>query len=149
MKEEEASLPSKPKRGKEKVSERKTKSLDAFLSGQEKKGPTIHASGIDDALTALSLTEGSKVNKSDIDRHPERRVKAAKAAYIERRLPELKEEHPGLRQNQYINLLNKEFEKSPENPMNQVTVAYNATMDDVREKKTQLRKAAENRLTED
>lgn len=143
-------MPSKPKRGKEKVSERKTKSLDAFLSTQEKKAPAIHASGIDDALTALSLTEDSnKVSKTDIDRHPERRVKAARAAYIERRLPELKQEHPGLRQNQYINLLNKEFDKSPENPMNQVTVAYNATMDEVREKKSKLRKAAENRLAED
>ncbi|KAF6065298.1 hypothetical protein FOB64_005050 [Candida albicans] len=43
--------------------------------------------------TALSLTgTGGGVSNKDIDRHPERRVKAAYNAYEEKRLPEVRKE---------------------------------------------------------
>jgi hypothetical protein len=38
-------------------------------------------------------------NSQKIDRHPERRFKAAYKAFEERRLPEIEVEHPGLRKN--------------------------------------------------
>lgn len=117
--------------------------LDAALGAFESdsKGPsTISASGIDDALDALSLAHGHKV---EVDRHPERRYKAAYAAYEEKRLPELKIEQRGLRQNQMKELIRKEFEKHPDNPFNQAgIVAYNANRDEVSE----IRKAEMERL---
>lgn len=151
LKEEEAALPSKPlnrkSRGAEKIAERKTSSLDAFLAGTNNKEAELNVSGIDNALDALALTS-SKIsgNKNDIDRHPERRYKAAFKAYEEKRLPELKDEHPGLRLNQYKELIHKEFEKSPENPFNQANVSYDATRDDVKSKQQEVRKGIETRL---
>lgn len=48
-------------------------------------------------------------------------------------MPILREEHPGLRQKQMQDMLHKQFEKSPENPFNQVNVvAYDADREDVR-----------------
>ena len=47
--------------------------------------PELSASGLDSALEALSLTgTGGGVSNKDIDRHPERRVKAAYNAYEEK-----------------------------------------------------------------
>jgi len=65
-----------------------------------------------------------------IERHPERRYKAAFEAYQERELPNLKEEHPGLRLNQYKDLLHKQFQKSPDNPFNQTLVSYDASKEE-------------------
>ncbi|KAJ3483931.1 hypothetical protein NLJ89_g12021 [Agrocybe chaxingu] len=64
-----------------------------------------------------------------IEQHPERRFKAAFEAYQERELPNVKIDHPGLRLQQYKDLLYKQFQKSPENPYNQVTVSYDASQE--------------------
>lgn len=84
-----------------------------------KKATALNATGIGNALDALSLTEDSAAK---IDKHPERRFKAAFAAYEERRLNEMDEDGSGqgLRQNQKREKIRKEFEKSPDNPFNQV-----------------------------
>jgi len=78
-------------------------------------GPALAASNIEDALDALSLTTGGEAEDrkavAGIDRHPERRQKAALAAFEDKRLPELKQEHPGLRLQQYKDLIYKEFQK--------------------------------------
>jgi hypothetical protein len=55
----------------------------------------------------------------EVDRHPERRLKAAFAAFEEERLPQLKAEHPNMRLSQIKQLLWKEWLKSPKNPVNQ------------------------------
>ena len=48
----------------------------------------FHARNIDDAIDLLSITNSSKVSAQEgIERHPERRVKAAYSAYEERELP--------------------------------------------------------------
>lgn len=86
------------------------------------------ASGIDDALELLSVTD--KTNEK-LDRHPERRVKAALAAYSEKRIPELRAENPGLKLSQINELLHKEWKKSPENPMNQAHAQYNTTANEM------------------
>lgn len=86
-------------------------------------------------------------NKSEkIDRHPERRFKAAYAAYEARRLPELEEEHKGLRRNQRVDMIRKEFEKSPENPFNQVNAQFDSTREEIREMKERERDKTEARL---
>ncbi|KAI8362628.1 hypothetical protein BD560DRAFT_404360 [Blakeslea trispora] len=108
--------------------------------------PEFSASGIDDALDLLSLDSGSAKAK-DIEKHPERRFKAAYAAFEERELPRFKTENPGLRLSQLKELIYKAFQKSPENPFNQANlVAYNATQEDAQAVKDNKNKNIENRL---
>ncbi|KAK6503778.1 hypothetical protein TWF481_008785 [Arthrobotrys musiformis] len=114
-----------------------SRGLDAALAGfdapESSKSAALNASGIDNALDALSLTSGA-ASSAAIDRHPERRFKAAYAAYEERRMKEGKEdgEWDGLRQNQVKDRIRKEFEKSEENPFNQANVSFDASRDEVR-----------------
>ena len=65
------------------------------------------------------------VGESATEKHPEKRVKAAYAAFEEKNLPRLKEENRNLRLSQLKQMLKKEWQKSPENPLNQRTQAYN------------------------
>ena len=83
---------------------------------------------------------------SKIDRHPERRYKAAYAAFEARRMPEIEEENPGLRRQQRIDVCRKEFDKSEENPFNQVHVAFDATREEIADVKDAERKKKEARL---
>lgn len=57
--------------------------------------------------------------EAEIDRHPEKRVKAAYASFEERMMPIIKEQNPTLRLSQLKQILKKEWMKSPENPLNQ------------------------------
>lgn len=59
------------------------------------------------------------INSAEVDKHPEKRMKAAYNAYEEKRLKELKLEQPTLRLSQLKQLIFKEWQKSPENPLNQ------------------------------
>ncbi|KAK3707122.1 hypothetical protein LTR37_012291 [Vermiconidia calcicola] len=145
LKEEEASLPSKP--NAKKAPAKKAKGLD--LSGldapsSKKDLAALNATGIDNAIDALSLT-GS--NNDKIDRHPERRFKAAYAAYEERRLDEMKDEK-GLRRNQKIEQIRKEFEKHPDNPFNQVAATFNMSKEEIAALKESEREKKESLLTE-
>lgn len=58
-------------------------------------------------------------DKTDVDKHPEKRLKAAYNAFEEVNLPRLKAENPTLRLTQLKQLLRKEWLKSPQNPLNQ------------------------------
>jgi len=94
------------------------------------------ATGIDNALDLLEVVT-AKMDKAsvgqqaaNIERHPERRFKPAFEAYLEREVPNIKKEQPGLRLQQYRDLLYKQFQKSPENPFNQATVAYDANKEE-------------------
>jgi hypothetical protein len=145
LKEEEASLPTKST-GK-KPPPKKAKGLD--LSGldapsSKKDLAALNASGIDNALDALSLTSNSQ---DKIDRHPERRFKAAYNAYEERRLEEMKDEK-GLRRQQKVELIRKEFEKSAENPFNQVAGAYNMNKEEISALRESEREKKEAMLTD-
>lgn len=126
--EEEASMPSKPKGAGAKKAEKKPagRGIDSAL-GSFDKPSALNATGIDNALDALDITSD---NKDKLDRHPERRFKAAYAAFEERRLDEMKDEK-GLRRQQKIDQIRKEFEKHPDNPFNQVNASYNATREDM------------------
>ena len=126
--EEEASLPSKPKGAGAKKAEKKPagRGIDSALGSLDKPS-ALNATGIDNALDALDITAD---NSDKLDRHPERRFKAAYAQYEERRLDEMKDEK-GLRRNQKVAEIRKEFEKHPDNPFNQVNATYNASRDDM------------------
>ncbi|XP_046404027.1 coiled-coil domain-containing protein 124 [Ischnura elegans] len=69
---------------------------------------------VDEALSILSVKD------PEIDRHPERRMKAAYAAFEEANLPRLKAEYSNMRLSQIKQMLRKEWMKSPDNPMNQL-----------------------------
>ena len=144
--EEEKDARPNPKNAKTAV--KKSKGLDLSQLDSDpsstKANPALNATGIDNALDALSLTS---VNPSEkVDRHPERRFKAAYAAYEARRMPELEEEHKGLRKQQRIDTIRKEFERSPENPFNQANARFDSTRDEIKEMKDKEREKTEARL---
>jgi len=72
------------------------------------------ARGVEEAIDVLSKNPGAAV-----DMHPEKRVKAAYAAFEDVRLPQLKADNPNLRLSQLKQMLKKEWQKSPDNPINQ------------------------------
>ncbi|XP_051508938.1 coiled-coil domain-containing protein 124-like isoform X2 [Myxocyprinus asiaticus] len=80
---------------------------------------TVEARTIEDAIAVLST-------KEDLDRHPERRLKAAYATFEEANMPRLKMENPNMRLSQLKQQLKKEWTKSPENPLNQRVATYNS-----------------------
>jgi len=146
--EEEKSARAAPKNSKA-APPKKSRGLDLSQLDDEpsgsKKASALNASGIDNALDALSLTSDAATK---IDKHPERRFKAAFAAFEERRLKEMDEDGSGqgLRQNQKKEKIRKEFEKSEENPFNQVSAAYDASKEELRELREAEKRKIEQRL---
>jgi hypothetical protein len=145
--EEEKNTPGRSAPKNAKAAVKKTRALDlSQLDGDDSGGLTaLNASGIDNALDALSLTAKSD---SKVDRHPERRFKAAYAQFEERRLQEMESDGTGqgLRLNQKKEKIKKEFERSPENPFNQLTARYDATKEELADLRSQERSKIESRL---
>lgn len=75
----------------------------------------IEAHTIEEAIARMNIADNLPV-----DKHPERRLKAAFKAFEEAELPRLKEEKPGLTHTQYKDMIWKLWKKSPDNPLNQV-----------------------------
>lgn len=149
--EEEATQKATPKGANKKTAEKKTRGLDLAQLDAEpetsKKAQTLNASGIDNALDALSLAADS--NEIKLERHPERRYKAAYAKFEAERMPTIEQEHPGLRKNQREQICRKEFEKHPDNPFNQAgNVRYDASKEDLASQKVRIRTGVETRLGE-
>ena len=69
----------------------------------------IEATGLDSALQEMNL--------EDYDRHPEKRMRQAWNDYFEKQLPIFKEQYPNLKRQQYIQMIQKEFKTSPDNPV--------------------------------
>lgn len=70
------------------------------------------ASTVDEAIQVLDSKE------TDEDRHPEKRMKAAYKAYEEEQLPVLKATNPSLKLSQLKQIIFKNWQKAPENPLN-------------------------------
>lgn len=105
------------------------------------------ASNIDDALSLLASTTGTaRPEASTLDRHPERRVKAAFAAWSERESLRIRAESPGLRHSQVRERLAKAWVKAPENPFNQAHIAHNLSRDEEVAILADLDKALHDRL---
>jgi hypothetical protein len=140
-------LPSRATPKNAKTAAKKTRGLDLSQLDSDSGGalPALSASGIDNALDALSLTAQSEAK---IDRHPERRFKAAYAQFEERRLKEMEADGSGagLRMNQKKERIKKEFERSPENPFNQLAARYDASKEELAQLKEQERIKIEARL---
>ncbi|PHH52986.1 Coiled-coil domain-containing protein 124 -like protein [Ceratocystis fimbriata CBS 114723] len=156
MREEEASLPQgkgrASKNAQKAVKKTRGLNLDQIDSMDQNKPSTslsaLNASGIDSALDALTLANDAS-NEIKVETHPERRYPRALKAYMERRLVEMQNsgEAAGLRKQQREERIVKEFEKSPENPFNQVTATYNATREDLRDMRSMEKQRMEKHLT--
>ncbi|KJH50596.1 hypothetical protein DICVIV_03270 [Dictyocaulus viviparus] len=82
-----------------------------------------------DKETARSVSEAIRIlggDRDEVDIHPEKRMRAAYLAFEESMLPRLKQEHPTYRLSQLKQLLKKEWQKSPDNPMNAKLMALAA-----------------------
>ncbi|KAH9977040.1 hypothetical protein BGW80DRAFT_1456404 [Lactifluus volemus] len=153
--EEEASVQKKksgPKAGGKKATkaENKPAGPGALAAGDGLAASTgtdreLSATGLDNALDLLAVVN-AKTDKASvgnqaagIERHPERRFKAAFNAYVESELPNIRAEQPGLRLQQY----KASIPKVPENPFNQATAEYNATTEEkveiLRQKQDEIR----------
>ena len=66
-----------------------------------------------EAIKVLSIAQDEKV-----DKHPEKRMKAAYTEFEERRLQELKDENKSLKLSQLKQMVFKEWQKHPDNPLN-------------------------------
>ncbi|XP_025076589.1 coiled-coil domain-containing protein 124-like [Pomacea canaliculata] len=76
---------------------------------------------------ARTIDEAISVLRSEdvtVDKHPEKRMKAAYNKFEEENLPRLKAENPNMRLSQLKQMLKKDWMKSPENPMNQRSAAF-------------------------
>jgi len=74
----------------------------------------VEARSATEAIGVLSIDGG----KDEVDRHPEKRMKAAYLEFEERELPKLNAEYSNMRLSQLKQMLRKEWQKSPDNPMN-------------------------------
>ncbi|KAI0109542.1 hypothetical protein GGR51DRAFT_558233 [Nemania sp. FL0031] len=133
--EDEKNTPGRaaPKNSKtaEKKSGRPTRGLGAALEqldlDDKKQKPAIEGSGMDAALEAFDVVDHNNIK---LDLHPERRVRQAFAAFSKRREQELKDEGTKLAYSQRQKLIREEFEKSPENPLRQAHLHYNASREE-------------------
>lgn len=94
-----------------------TRNVNQDIRDEEAKmsegGKVLSASNIDDALKVTS----SVAQKTD--RHPEKRLKYAYRKYEDKRMPEMREDYPDLKFSQWKNMIWEEWQKAPENPLNQ------------------------------
>ncbi|CAD6566932.1 MAG: hypothetical protein CYPHOPRED_001276 [Cyphobasidiales sp. Tagirdzhanova-0007] len=139
-----AAGPETPKRGQ----------VPDFESALNAPVESFTATNIDDALDLLSLVNeksdkssvGSRAAQLDVDVFYHF---SALASYKERELPLVRKERPGLRLNQYEEIIYKNFKKAPENPFNQVSVAFDASKEEKVEALKRLRKETERRLKDE
>ncbi|XP_066273744.1 coiled-coil domain-containing protein 124-like [Branchiostoma lanceolatum] len=94
--------------------------VNKLIADQLAAEGAVEARSVEEAISVLSVKEAA------VDRHPERRMKAAYNKYEEENLPRLKQENPNMRLSQLKQMLKKDWMKSPENPMNQRNLAFNA-----------------------
>ncbi|KAI9500800.1 hypothetical protein BX070DRAFT_229886 [Coemansia spiralis] len=133
-----------PARGAEKKALEKEHQIEAAAE-ENKPIESFSARNIDDILDLMDTIHdstaaapsagGGQVSKGGaaamIDRHPERRAKAAYQAYLERETPIVREENPHLRLSQIKDIVWKNWLKSPENPRNMSRIAHNATQEEI------------------
>ena len=78
----------------------------------------VEARNIEEAISALNVS-----NSPAVDKHPEKRMKAAYEDFENVRLPQLKSENPSMRLSQLKQMLRKEWQKHPDNPLNRAMAA--------------------------
>ena len=89
-----------------------------MLAPNENKSDTVSGSGLDDAIGALEIASSSSGGGGGSTKKVN--LKAAFAEFEEREIARLKAENPGLKLSQLKERAFKAWEKSPDNPANQV-----------------------------
>jgi len=89
-----------------------SKPLEENVNRLEVEGQ--EARTVEEAISVLSISSP----KPAVDKHPEKRMKAAYEDFEKDRLPELKSENPNMRLSQLKQALRKEWQKHPNNPLN-------------------------------
>jgi len=74
----------------------------------------LEARTVEEAVGSMGVATGTP------DKHPEKRVKATYAAFEEKMLPATREDNPSLKLSQVKELIWKQWQKSSENPLNQI-----------------------------
>jgi len=97
-----------------------SKPLEENVNRLEVEG---EARTLDEAISVLSIKDGPSV-----DKHPEKRMKAAYEDFEKERLPQLKAENNNMRLSQLKQMLRKEWQKHPNNPLNVKLAAMAAEM---------------------
>ena len=82
------------------------------------------ARSVTEAIQVLSINS----NSPSVDKHPEKRMKAAYEEFENLRLPELKQEYGNMRLSQLKQMLRKEWQKHPNNPLNKQLAAMAGQM---------------------
>ncbi|KAF8058039.1 coiled-coil domain-containing protein [Scenedesmus sp. PABB004] len=77
----------------------------------------VDARSMEQAIDALGSLGVGAAESPAVDKHPEKRARAAWKAYEEHNLPLLRMEKPNLKASQYRDLLWKAWQKAPENPL--------------------------------
>lgn len=101
--------------------------LDEAASGGAGGPPTLRRSSSSEehaedearaSRIAAAVAAGATATLREDDRNPEKRMAAAWARFKERELPLLKAEYPSLRMSQHLEMLQRKWKRSPENPVN-------------------------------
>ena len=124
-------------KGIDKKAMEKSLKVEQYQKDQQLDITEYSATGLDAALEMMDLAVNStdqavKKGVDELDRHPERRMKGAYTAFEERELPRLKSENPGLRLSQLKQMLQKQWKKSSENPMNQSHIAFDTKSSEIK-----------------
>ena len=115
-----------------------TKLTKSSSSSSFEKIPKNSASNLDDAMfimdNILKATPDTSPQSTTIaiDRHPERRVKAAYTEFQLQQLPLLKQEFPSLKHSQLMEMMAKLWKKSPMNPFNKDYISYDTSKQEQR-----------------
>ncbi len=92
-------------------------SIATGASGAEAGGGGGGGSVADEQARVDRMVEAQAAGLKENDAHPEKRQKAAYQRYRERELPILKKEYPSLRMSQHVEMLDRAWKRSPENPV--------------------------------
>ena len=114
------------KASKKELDERSYDAMVSVRNANRADDEGVDARGVDAAIAALdamAMEEGGGSGTPGVDRHVERRLRGAYEAYEAAELPGLMEEKPGLKRQQYKELLWKSWQKSPLHPLNQARAA--------------------------
>ena len=96
------------------------RAYDALVSQRNanRSAESLDASGVDQAIAALDAIALEAGGADAGDKHPEKRMRAAWAAYEAAELAGLQADKPGLKRQQYRDMLWKQWQKAPQNPLN-------------------------------
>ncbi len=97
-----------------------TRAYDALVTQRNinRAEESVDASGVDQAIAALDAIALEAGSADAGDKHPEKRMRAAWAAYEAAEMAGLQADKPGLKRQQYRDMLWKQWQKAPQNPLN-------------------------------